>query len=69
MTNADLLTKVEAALSALLDGNAQSYAIAGRALTRLSLEQLYKMRAELQQAVARDTAGGMFMASQFRNPE
>lgn len=68
MTNQALLDLVETALTNLLTGGAQSYAINGRQFTRLDLAELNSMRKELQQSVSRESTG-MFLAGQFRNPE
>jgi hypothetical protein len=67
MTDSELLTKVEAAIDALLTDNVQSYQIAGRQVVGLGLDQLYKMRTELTARIARVTNGG-FVVARFRKP-
>jgi hypothetical protein len=67
VTDSELLTKVDAAIDYLLTGNAQSYTIAGREVTRLPLDKLYDMRKELRTAVSRST-GGLFVVAGVRAP-
>ena len=54
-TSAELtarLVKINAAIDYVLDGNAQSLAIAGRALTTLSLDELEKMKDKYEMQLA-----------------
>jgi hypothetical protein len=55
-TPAELLVKVETAIAAILDGGAvQSYSIGGRNLSRMPLEDLQDMRADLLREVRENT--------------
>lgn len=62
MTAAEIqarIVKINAAIDAILNGNAQSYQIAGRALTRLSLETLERMLRDYEaRLVAASRSGG-----------
>ena len=53
------LAVVNEAIYAILVGS-QSYAIGSRKLTRASLEQLYKMRQDLESTVADEKSNGLF---------
>jgi hypothetical protein len=68
VTDSELLTKVDAAIDYLLNGNAQAYTIAGREVTRLPLDKLYQMRKELNANISR-AQNGLFVISGFRRPK
>jgi hypothetical protein len=62
-SSATLLAQVESAITALLDGNVQSYKVDGQEYTLLDLAELRRMRTQLQREVstqARRKKRGMF---------
>ena len=67
-TASSLLSLIDAAIEALLTGGASSYSIGSRTVTKLDLAQLMEERRILQQAVERETAGGVFRKAAIRRP-
>lgn len=63
-----LLAMIDAAIEALLTGGASSYSIGARSVTKLDLAQLFEERRILQQAVERESAGGIFRKAAIRRP-
>jgi hypothetical protein len=57
VTNADLLTKIDAAIDGILLGN-QSHAVLGRVYTKANLADLWSMRKDVMTSIAAETAGG-----------
>lgn len=68
LSSAALLSMVESAIEALLTGGASSYSIGARTVTKLDLSQLMEERRILQQAVERETSGGIFRKAAIRRP-
>jgi hypothetical protein len=60
MDPSNLLAQIEAAISALLTGGAQSYAIGTRNVTKLDLKSLFEERRILQMEVQRSSGSGGF---------
>jgi len=67
MTDAELLVKVEAALSGTLDRNAQQLSINGRSITSLSIKELIDLRATLLRNIANSSRTGSAVVVTFRN--
>ncbi len=65
---ATLLAEVEAAISALLSGEHQSYSIGGRAVTRLDLSELFEQRRMLQAEIARESGGSFIRLARMGRP-
>ena len=60
MDPATLLTQVEAAITALLSGGAESYSIGNRSVTKLDLAALMQERRMLLTEVQRSSGSGAF---------
>ncbi len=60
MDAASLLSQIEAAITALLEGGASSYSIGNRSVTKLDLKSLLEERRLLQSEVARSSGSGAF---------
>ena len=58
-TAAEMLTQVEAAITALLNSNVKNYSIGDRSVTRVDLAELRIWRAELQREVAAGNGTGV----------
>jgi hypothetical protein len=56
MTNSELLTQIDTAITAILSG-AQSYTALGRSLTRANLAELRAWRKEIYPLVQQENAG------------
>lgn len=65
-TSASLLAQIEAAIEALLTGEASSYSIGSRSVTKLDLGQLFLERRMLQGEVERDASGGGFSLAKMQ---
>lgn len=65
MTPAQELALINAAITAILEGKAQSYAINGRSVTRLDLASLWKRKSDLEIAISRDS--GVFSVARMRD--
>ena len=65
-SSASLLALIDGAIEALLTGQHSSYSIGARTVTRLDLSQLMEERRILQQAVERETGGGIFRKAALR---
>lgn len=63
-TTESLLTAIESAIEALLNGGASSYSIGARSVTKLDLGELFAQRMKLQQQLARES-NGMFRLAKF----
>jgi len=61
-TASQLLTKVNAAIDALLTGQHESYSIGDRTVTRLDLDSLMATRATLERQVSRESNGAFRVA-------
>jgi hypothetical protein len=58
-TDAEMLVKVNEAITAVLNGGAvQSYSIAGRNLQRCTLKELWDLRTKLEQAISNAAGSG-----------
>lgn len=67
-TDAEMLVKVNEAITAYLNGGAvQSYSIGGRNLQRTPLSELYKIRDRLERRIAAST-GSLTNYASFENP-
>jgi hypothetical protein len=67
-TDAEMLVKVNEAITAHLNGGAvQSYSIGGRNLQRTPLSELYKIRDRLERRIAQ-TSGPLTNYASFENP-
>jgi hypothetical protein len=60
MDPATLLAQVEAAITALLSGGAESYSIGNRSVTKLDLAALMQERRMLMTEVERSSGSGAF---------
>lgn len=65
MTPAQELALINAAITAILEGKAQSYSMNGRDVTRLDLNDLWKRKNELEAAIARDSS--IFSVARMRD--
>lgn len=63
-----LLPLIDSAIEALLTGGASSYSIGARSVTKLDLADLFEERRILQQAVERESHGGVFRKAAIRRP-
>ncbi|MEQ9330274.1 hypothetical protein [Thalassobaculum sp.] len=52
------LDRVNAAIAAIEDGTMQSFTFAGRAVTHINLDVLYRERARLEPLAEREARGG-----------
>ena len=71
MTEAEIqaeLLLVNAAISDLLTGKAQSVSIAGRSVTKTSLNELRELRKSLYEELALAQGGGRPFVASFRRP-
>lgn len=57
VTDAELLTKIDAAIDAILTGH-QAHAVLGRSYTKADLGDLWAMRKEVVARIAAETRGG-----------
>jgi hypothetical protein len=64
----EMLSIVNAAITALLNGGASSYSIGARSVTKLDLGELREWRKELEIEVARESGGGIFRKAVIRRP-
>lgn len=65
-TSETLLSKIEAAIDALLTGGASSYSIGNRTVTKLDMKTLFEERRELQRQVSRENGGSLRLAKMGR---
>jgi hypothetical protein len=68
MTATEELALVDAAIDRILKSGVQSYSIHSRGVQNLSYETLTTRKAQLEQAISRESTG-LFYAGQFRKPE
>ena len=68
MTDAELLTAIESALSGTLDRNAASISINGRSITSLSFKELMDARDNVKAKIAKAAGSGRAAVVRFRNP-
>lgn len=69
MTVAELQTEralIQTAITNTLTGNASSYGVNGRSVTRLDLSTLYARLREIDVAIARLSGTGTFSVANFR---
>lgn len=57
-----LLNKIEAAITALVEGGASSYSIGNRSVTKLDLDDLFAQRASLLNEINRNSGGSIRLA-------
>jgi hypothetical protein len=68
MTASEELEKIDAAIAAILDGKVAAVGGNGRNAQFLSLDALYKRKAQLEATVSRQSRG-MFQLARMRRPE
>lgn len=67
MTDSELLTKIDAAITAILEG-AQEYRLpSGRLVKKADLKELWSMRKEVEARIASDADGGLYVPVVFES--